>query len=115
VKARNIVFARVVALCPTLASAEDTSGSLTTAFGAEGTTLDPTKYSAVDHYFISQMFEQLVRFDPDQKMVDWLAASWELQEEDGKAVIDVRLRPEVRFHNGDPLTSESVRRRPAAV
>jgi peptide/nickel transport system substrate-binding protein len=107
VKARNIVFALGVALCPTLASAEDTSGSLTIAFGAEGTTLDPTKYSAgVGDYFISQMFEQLVRFDPDQKMVNWLAESWELQEEDGKAVIDVRLRPGVKFHNGDPLTSD---------
>ena len=72
-KARNIVFARVVAVCPTLASAEDTSGSLTTAFGAEGTTLDPTKYSAVDHYFISQMFEQLVRSIPIRK---WSTGSW---------------------------------------
>jgi len=98
-----LALCTVVAPLPALAQA---SGSLTVAFGAEGTTLDPTKYSAgVDHYFIGQMFEQLTRFDPDQKPVNWLAESWELITEDDKPVIDVRLRPGVKFHNGDPLTS----------
>lgn len=93
------------ALAPSPALAQ-ASGSLTVAFGAEGTTLDPTKYSAgVDHYFIGQLFEQLVRYDPDQKPVNWLAQSWEVQSENGKPVIDVHLRPGVKFHNGDPLTS----------
>jgi acyl-CoA synthetase (AMP-forming)/AMP-acid ligase II len=50
---------------------------------------------------MSQMFEQLVRFDPDRKMVNGFAESWELQEQDGKAVIDARLR--------------SIRRLPAAA
>lgn len=104
-KITSIMFALGVALCPSLVSAQ-ASGDLTVAFGAEGTTLDPTKYSAgVDHYFIGQMFEQLVRWDPQQKPVNWLAESWELQQQDGKAVIDVKLRPGVKFHNGDPLTS----------
>jgi len=104
-----------VALAPTAALAQDSTkaqdsakakGDLVAAFGAEGTVLDPTKYSAgVDHYFIGQMFEQLVRYDPDLKPVNWLAQSWELQEQDGKPVIDVHLRPGVKFHNGDPMTS----------
>jgi peptide/nickel transport system substrate-binding protein len=92
-RGKRILAALCLALSPTLASAE-TSGSFTVAFGAEGTVLDPTKYSAgVDHYFIGQMFEQLVRSDPDQKPVNWLAESWELQQMDGKPVIDVKLRP----------------------
>jgi peptide/nickel transport system substrate-binding protein len=101
----SILVALAVALCPTLAFAQ-AAGDLSVAFGAEGTTLDPTKYSAgVDHYFIGQMFEQLVRYDPDLKPVNWLAESWKLEEQDGKPVIDVKLRPGVKFHNGDPLTS----------
>lgn len=86
---------------------DNANGSITVAFGAEGTTLDPTRYSAgVDHYFIGQMFEQLVRFDSDLKPVNWLAEKWELKELDGKSVIDVKLRAGVKFHNGDPMTSE---------
>jgi peptide/nickel transport system substrate-binding protein len=51
-------------------------GSLTIAFAAASTVLDPIKYSAgVDHYFVSQMFEQLVRPHPSLKTVNWLAES----------------------------------------
>jgi len=68
-RGRRILIALTVALCPNLAFAQ-AAGDLTVAFGAEGTTLDPTKYSAgVDHYFIGQLFEQLVRYDPDLKPV----------------------------------------------
>jgi peptide/nickel transport system substrate-binding protein len=80
--------------------------TLTVAFAAEGTTMDPARYSAgVDQYFISQMFEQLVRFDKDLKPVNWLAESWSIQGTPDKPIIDVHLRPGVKFHNGDPMTS----------
>jgi len=56
------------------APAKDT---IVAALAAEGTVLDPSRYSAgVDLYFIGQMFEQLVRFSPDLKPVNWLAESW---------------------------------------
>ena len=46
------------------------TGSLKAAFAAESTVMDPFKYSAgVDQYYISQMFEQLVRPDPGLKDV----------------------------------------------
>jgi len=90
-------------------SRAQTSGSrdtLTVAFAAEATTVDPSRTSAgVDQYFISQMFEQLVRFGPDLKPVNWLAESWSLQGTPEKPIIDVRLRPGVKFHNGDPMTA----------
>lgn len=82
------------------------TGDLTIAFAAEATTLDPAKYAAgVDTYFIGQMFEQLVRPGPDLQPQNWLAESWEVVEEDGKTHLDIRIRQDVKFHNGDPLTS----------
>lgn len=82
------------------------TGNLTIAFAADATTMDPVKFFAgVDTYFIGQIFEQLVRPDPTQKRVNWLAESWQVGDEGGKPVLDVRIRKNVKFHNGDPLTA----------
>jgi peptide/nickel transport system substrate-binding protein len=82
------------------------NGTLTAAFAAEGTVVDPIRFSAgVDHYYISQMYEQLVRVGPDLRARNWLAESWSIENADTKPIIDVKLRRGVTFHNGDPLTS----------
>ncbi|HEX2886347.1 ABC transporter substrate-binding protein [Vineibacter terrae] len=89
-----------------LAQGAPARGSLTVAFAAEPTVMDPLKYSAgVDHYFMGQMFEQLVRPDPTLRSVNWLAESWKVIEDNGKPIIDIHIRKGVKFHNGDPLTS----------
>lgn len=106
---RAVALAAVIVALAPWAQAQapkPVTGSLTIAFAAEATTLDPVKYSAgVDTYFIGQMFEQLVRPDPSQKRINWLAESWNLTEVNGKPVLDVRIRKGVKFHNGDPLTA----------
>jgi len=110
---RAVAFA-AVCLAAVAASASHTesaapTGSLVAAFAAEPTTLDPVRYSAgVDTYGISQVFEQLIRVDPSGKTVNWLAESWSVGGTDDKPVIDVHLRPGVRFQNGDPLTAADV-------
>ncbi|MEZ5765637.1 MAG: ABC transporter substrate-binding protein [Xanthobacteraceae bacterium] len=89
------------------ANAQDKRDTLTVAFGAESTTLDPNKAAAgVDYYFIGQMFEQLLRRDPNGNTVNWLAKSYDIKPEGAGYVVDVELRDGVKFHNGDPLTSE---------
>jgi peptide/nickel transport system substrate-binding protein len=76
------------------------------AFAAESTVLDPTEYSAgVDHYFVSQMFGKLVRPDPSLKTVNWLAESRKVIPIRCSPIIGIRIRNEVKFHNGDPLTA----------
>ncbi|WP_454711225.1 ABC transporter substrate-binding protein [Cupriavidus nantongensis] len=105
----GILAAAIVPAAHAAAPAPAT-GSLTVAFGAESTTLDPVKISAgVDHYFVGQIFEMLVRRNAALKDENWLAQSWKLETgKDGKPVLDVQLRKGVRFHNGDPLTSEDL-------
>ncbi|MDA9504419.1 glutathione ABC transporter substrate-binding protein [Bradyrhizobium sp. CCBAU 11386] len=84
-----------------------TKDTLVAALAAEATVIDPTRSSAgVDGYFYSQMFEQLVRYGPDLKPVNWLAESWSVEGTADKPIIDVHIRSGVKFHNGDPLTSE---------
>src|SRR5215468_12554118 len=51
--------------------------------------------------------DALVRPYPGQKMGPSLAESWS-ESEDG-LIYEFRLRPNLHFHNGDPLTSEDVK------
>ena len=51
--------------------------------------------------------DALVRPYPGQKMGPSLAASWE-ESEDGLSYI-FKLRPGLKFHNGDPVTTEDVK------
>jgi peptide/nickel transport system substrate-binding protein len=81
--------------------------TITVGFATEATTLDPSRAAAgADYYFISQMFEQLMRRNPENKRVNWLAESYTIDKNNGKPIIDVHIRKGVKFHNGDPLTSE---------
>jgi len=98
-------------LTPVRAQAQSVDrDTVVAAFGAESTTMDPIKISGgVDHYFVGQMFEQLVRLNAQLENENWLAESWTPQQgENGKPMIAVRLRAGVKFHNGDPLTAEDV-------
>ncbi len=71
--------------------------------------MDPARLiSGVDSYFISQMFEPLVRFTPDLHREGWLAESWSSGELNGKPIVDVVLRADMKFHNGDPVTSDDI-------
>lgn len=70
-------------------------------------TLDPQKqFSEKNHTLLQQIFEGLVRFDPDGKIEPALAESWERIDP-----LRVRffLRKGVKFHNGENFTAESVR------
>src|SRR5581483_2200759 len=57
-----LAFAASVLVSPAASAQSAGKDTMLVAFGAESTTLDPIKAAAgVDYYFISQMFENLLR------------------------------------------------------
>ena len=104
---RAVAFGLLGLACLMPLAARAAGDTITVGFATEATTLDPSRAAAgADYYFISQMFEQLMRRDPENKRVNWLAESYSIDKNNGKPIIDVHLRKGVKFHNGDPLTSE---------
>jgi len=59
-------------------------------------------------YLAHQMYDTLVRLNPEDLSIEpRLAASWELSEDSQS--LDMQLRDDVYFHNGDRLTADDVR------
>lgn len=73
----------------------------------EPPTLDPAL--AEDTYalpVLQQIFDGLVRFSPELFVIPGLAQNWQIEDK-GK-LFRFFLRPNVRFHNGRPVTAEDV-------
>ena len=68
---------------------------------------EPLNEESAPHVLARYLHDALVRAYSGQKMGPSLAESWE-ESEDGKTY-EFRLRPGLRFHNGDPLTAEDVK------
>jgi len=70
-------------------------------------TLDPQKeFSEKNHTINQQIFDGLIRFDPDGKIEPALAVSWERVDDTRKRF---KLREDVRFHNGELFDAEAVK------
>ncbi len=80
---------------------------LKVAIGTDINTWDIDKFPDGDARFVwSQIYETLVRLDPDLSLIPGLALSWETAD-NGKTWI-FKLRENVRFHDGTPFTAEAV-------
>ena len=70
-------------------------------------TFDPfQQFSEKNHILIQQIQEGLVRFDPKGRIEPALAISWKRLS---PLVMEFKLRPDVRFHDGSPFDAESVK------
>ncbi|MBI4351628.1 MAG: hypothetical protein HY550_09330 [Elusimicrobia bacterium] len=70
-------------------------------------TLDPQKQFSEKNYTLCwQLFDGLVRFDPDGKIEPALAVSWERL---GDTRMRFKLREGVTFHNGEPFDAAAVK------
>lgn len=76
---------------------------------SEPRSLDPATVTGADDFrIIVNMFEGLVRFAPGSlEPAPGLAESWEIL--DGGKTYLFRLRPNLRFHDGEPLDAEAVK------
>ncbi len=80
---------------------------LKVAVATDVNTWDIERFPDGDARFVwSQIYETLVRLDADLNLVPGLAESWD-SPDNGKTWI-FRLRENVRFHDGTPLTAEAV-------
>lgn len=83
---------------------------LKTANTSTFTTWDPIKSFSTEAAYMGNMYEQLLRLNPPgsaEKYTPLLATSWDTSE-DG-LVWTFHLRPDVKFHDGEPLTADAVK------
>lgn len=81
--------------------------TLTVATAADITTLDPHFSTAVNDVTVTfNIFDNLTTRTPDLKLVPQLATEWKTIND---TTWEFKLRPNVKFHNGDPFTSRDVK------
>src|SRR5260370_12392781 len=81
-------------------------GTLTVAADADAYVLSGPSANVGQYPLNANIFEGLVRMDPDYGIVPVLATSWTLRPPN---TWRFTLRRGVRFHNGQPFTAEAVK------
>ncbi len=80
---------------------------LTVVTAADVSKFDPHLSTSVNDITVSfQIFDNLTTRDPDLNLLPQVATEWKTTGERGW---EFKLRPDVKFHNGDPLTSKDVK------
>jgi peptide/nickel transport system substrate-binding protein len=93
---------------PAEGATRPSGGTVVIGLDQEPPTLDPhASPSAVTFQIIASVTESLLYLTPERKLQPWLAESWEVSA-DGKA-FTFRLRKDVKFQDGQPLTAEVVK------
>lgn len=104
-RARRLVLAlaaTVLALLAPLASAAE----LRIGLSSEVTTMDPHFFnSGPNNAFLHHLFDSLTDVDAQGRLIPALAESWRAVDE---TTWEFRLRRDVKFHDGSPLTAEDV-------
>lgn len=104
---KKLAFGAALALSTAL-TAPAQAANLTIAMGATLETLDP--HNSTDNSVASiadGIYERLISFDRDMKLVPELAESWEAS--DDATIFTFKLRHGVTFHDGTPFNAEAVK------
>ena len=107
---RKLVKLGLSILILTLAVSIHTAAAqeITVALGTDVGSLDPRiSFNVPGESQLQTMYETLVGLDPNGRVLPKLAESWEMQENPPQ--IRFKLRRNVKFHNGEPFTAESVK------
>ncbi|MCA0423198.1 MAG: ABC transporter substrate-binding protein [Proteobacteria bacterium] len=98
-----LVVAGFCSLSPALAQGKST---LSIGQNADLTSFDPTELRAGTYVSTHLLYNSLIRLDAEGKPQPELAQSW-TRSEDGKT-LTLKLQPNVKFHDGRPMTSKDV-------
>jgi peptide/nickel transport system substrate-binding protein len=100
---RSIVLA---ALATTLATAAPHAADLRMALSSSPSAMDPHFHNLGANLNVAaNIFDTLVRMDPDSKIEPGLAESWKLLDD---RTWEFKLRAGATFHDGSPLTADDV-------
>jgi peptide/nickel transport system substrate-binding protein len=84
-----------------------TSNTVVVALGVDPTTLDPMNHSeAAATVIANNLFDGLLERDADLNLVPLLAESYRSVNQ---TTWELKLRRDIRFHNGEPFDAESVK------
>lgn len=83
-------------------------GTLTVAIGNAPASLDPSSGEASNEYYFTPAYDALINFDYDAKYKPGLATAWKWVGNDFK-VLDLTLRPNVKFSDGSAFTAQAVK------
>ncbi len=93
---------------PAAPAAPKTGGNLIFARAAEAQGLDPHLQTAFSSFVVLEfLYEPLFTYDLDMKLTGLLGDSYSWST-DG-LTLTVKLHPDVKFHNGDPMTADDVK------
>ena len=85
----------------------ETKGTLTIAQGIDADTLDPQVTSSSAVWSITlNIYDTMITRDKDGKLQPALAVSWRSLND---TTWEIKLRPNVKFHNGEPMDAEAVK------
>src|SRR5688572_3311378 len=102
------VFALIVPVLTTGTAAQDEGKVLRVHHQVYPDVVDPQKSSFVNEIDILQLvYEGLTRLDTNQETVPAAAESWEYNED--ATQITFKLRPDLKYSDGTPLTAENFR------
>jgi peptide/nickel transport system substrate-binding protein len=101
------MIARLILLCFALALLPaQAARHFRWASQGDAASLDPhAQNESVTNQINAMVYEQLLQYDREMKLVPWLATSWE-NPEPNRWVF--HLRQGVKFHDGSPLTADDV-------
>lgn len=98
----------VASATPTTAAAPQRGGTITFGRAASVTSFDLNQQITANNAFaIDKVFEPLVSFDTEGRLIGWLAEDWSIS--DDQLTYTFTLRPGLSFSDGTPVTAHDAR------